>query len=213
MGQQYGNGYTTYPQYGKYQYDGQNGQSIQNQQEIYDICDDRSMNFQDKNLMQMLKHFVNQGSANTRNGQPPNGQPPNGRPPNGQPPNGRPQNGRPPNGRPYGRPRNSMANFFDLIRMIIQTFFGDKSFGGGIINKSTGQTATCHEVKSFVESEYRKFQQNPQGYASQVQGYQGQNTGYPNYGQSYGPYTGYNQGCTQNGYQGYPYYGPYQQYG
>ena len=186
--QQYGNGYTTYSQYGQY---GQNGQYNQNQQEIYDICDDRSMNFQDKNLMQMLQQILNQGSANIRNGQPSNGQPPNGQPPNGQPPNGRPPNGRPPNGRPpngrppYGRPpyglppnrpRNGLGNFFDLIRMMIRTFFGDKSFGGGIINKSTGQTATCHEVKSFVESEYRKFQQNPQRYASQVQGYQGQNT-------------------------------------
>ena len=87
------------------------------------------------------------------------------------------------------------------------------------IHLSTGQTATCLEFKSFVESEYRKFQQDPQGYVSQIQGYQLQNTGYQNYGQSYGPYTGYNQGYTQNGYgqytngQGYPYYGPYQQYG
>ena len=97
--------------------------------------------------------------------------------------------------------------------MLISNFFGDKSFGGGIINKSTGQTASCHELKSFVDSEYRKFEQDPQGYASQIQGYQAQNTQYPTYGQPYGPY---NQGYIQNGYsntQGYPYYGPYQQYG
>ena len=94
--------------------------------------------------------------------------------------------------------------------MLISNFFGDKSFGGGIINKSTGQTASCHELKSFVDSEYRKFQQDPQGYASQIQGYQPQNTQYQTYGQPYGPY---NQGYIQNGYQGYPYYGPYQQYG
>ena len=216
--QQYGNGYPTYPQYGEYQYDGQNGQSIQNQHEIYDICDDRSMNFEDKNIMQMLKHILkgNPLNGNLFNGNPPGiicaGQFCPGSPNfwNG-PQSGsiQPANGRPPN----GRPRNGLGNFLDLIRMIIRTFFGDKSYGGGIINKSTGQTATCHEVKSFVESEYRKFQQNPQGYASQIQGYQGQNTGYPNYGQPYGTYTGYNQGYTQNVYQGYPYYGPYQQYG
>merc|ERR1719327_1841348 len=117
--------YQYYPDYNyqyipdyNYQYDGQNGQYDQIQQEIYDICDDRA--FQDMNLMQMLKHFTNQGSGNIRNGQPPNGQPPNGQPPNGQPSNGRPPNGQPPNGglqngRPYrppygpppNRPRNS----------------------------------------------------------------------------------------------------------
>ena len=113
----------------------------------------------------------------------------------------------PPNRRPQ---RSGMGQFFNLIKMLISNFFGDKSFGGGIINKSTGQTASCHELKSFVDSEYRKFQQDPQGYASQIQGYQPQNTQYPTYEQPYGPY---NQGYIQNGYQGYPYYGPYQQYG
>merc|ERR1711990_304763 len=121
--------------------------------------------------MQMLQQILNQGSTNIRNGQASNGQPPNGRPPNGRPPNGRPPNGRPlchyasiicrPRPPSYGQPRNGMGNFFNIIRQMIQLFFGDKSFGGGIINKSTGQTATCHEVKSFVESEYKKFQQNP----------------------------------------------------
>ena len=188
--QQYGNGY--YPQYGQYQYDGQN------QQGIYDICDDRA--FQDKNLMQLLSHLI--PFLNPQ-------QPPNRPLPNRPPPNVRPTN-RP---LPYRPPqRSGMVGFFNAIKMLIQNFFGDKSFGG-IVNKSTGQNASCDEVKSFVESEYRKFQQNPQGYASQVRGYQGQNTGYPNYGQPYGTYTGYNQGYTQNVYQGYPYYGPYQQYG
>ena len=202
--QQYGNGYGNYPQNGnfpQYAYDQNNyqtGNYGQVQQVVNDVCDDRAANFQDKGLFDTLLHIF----------QPQNARPQGTTLPGMRPGTTNPNPGMPPGMQPAMQPQQAqLPSFFNLIKILIKDFFGDKSFGEGIINKSTGRTATCNEVKSFVESEYQKFQQNPQSYASQIQG---QNNGQyaPVNGPGYGPYVG--QNSWNNGQYGYSRgYGPY----
>ena len=97
--------------------------------------------------------------------------------------------------------------------MLIQDYFGDKSFGGGIVNKSTGLTATCYEVKSFIDAEFQKFQQNPQSYANQVQGYPNQGYGQSDYGQQNWNYGQFDYTQVYGSYGVQNPYGPYYGYG
>ena len=202
-GQQHMGGQYPYPAYNPY--NSQNSQYGQNQQVTNDICDDRAL--QDKGLNELLQYILNQ-PAQSSQGPKQGPQGPQQRPqgPLQFPPQSpvRPQLMRPPQ-----RQQSGIAAFFGLIRMLIRDFFGDKSFGGGMVNKSTGNPSTCYEVKSFIDAEYQKFQQNPQGYANQVQGYP--NQGQADYGQqnwNYGQYEyiqGYGTYGGQNQYD--PYYG------
>ena len=210
--QQYQNGYGPYGQQqmgGQYPYpaynpyDTQNSQYGQNQQVTNDICHDRAL--QDKGLNELLQYILNQPA------QSPQGlkQGPQGSQQRPQGPQQRPQGPQQrPQQRPQRPPQFRIAAFFDLIRMLIRDFFGDKSFGGGMVNKSTGNPATCYEVKSFIDAEYQKFQQNPQGYANQVQGYPNQGYGQSDYGQQ-----NWNYGQYEYTYGGQNQYDPYYGYG
>ena len=139
--QQYGNGYAAHPQYGQYPYDGQNGQYNQNQQEIFDICADRAMNFQNKNLSQLaliisglLPHWprppkyttTNCTSLNTLE--------------------------KPPKGTP------TSLTGLTFILAALQNLFRDKSFGSGIINKSS--ISDSSSVNAFSQTENFKSSRN-----------------------------------------------------
>ena len=126
--QQYGNGYAAYPQYGQYPNDGQNGQYNQNQQEIFDICTDRAMNFQNKNLSQLgqiianflIPHWPRPPKCTTTNCTPP------------------------------------IAHHFILA--LFHNLFRDKSFGSGIINKSS--ISDSSSVNAFSQTENFKRSRN-----------------------------------------------------
>ena len=84
-----------------------------------------------------------------------------------------------------------------IFENILGSLFGSwKSFNGHnqLINKSTGQAMTCHELKTFLIDQYNQYQQNPSRYQQQYS-YPDQNMGdgHVGYG-GYGEYGGNNYG-------------------
>ena len=102
----------------------------------------------------------------------------------------------------------SGGGFMSIIQKLLGGLFQSRSFNGQnqIISKSTGQVVSCNELKSFIDNEYNKYMQNPNGYQQIHQnplyevypGYNGQNVygqavygGYgTDYGDGYGGYGG-----------------------